>query len=230
MCEVDSETGDTTDCVLGVVECLSYEFVHNEPIGGGGGGGSGTPGHDPGECDPMSTEPCHDGPGGSEPPPPEPDPCEEDNPPAYCECQETGNSVLDNKALQMVYEDLWDKQLDSNEEQGGFLYENALGDWEFFELTGDWVEIRTVTSMWFHVPSNLPEESIFIHTHPTQSSLEKHGITFEYEHEPSQDDRDAMNFMSSNHGVAYGVIIDPDYRILVGPDGNVITKEPRCGY
>ena len=36
--------------------------------------------------------------------------------------------------------------------------------------------------------------------------------------------------MSSNYGVAYGVIIDPLYRILVGADGKEIMKANRCGY
>jgi len=179
----------------------------------------------------MGTEPCYDDGGGGSIPPPEPDPCSESNPPLYCQCEDTGNSVLDNQALQMVFEDLWNKQLNSNKEQGGFLYENDLTDeWQFFELTDNWAEKRTLTELWFYVPPNLPEGSIYIHTHPTQSSLTEHGITFEYEHVPSQDDRDAMAHMSSNHSVAYGVIIDPVYRILVGPDGNVITKETRCGY
>lgn len=33
-----------------------------------------------------------------------------------------------------------------------------------------------------------------------------------------------MVHTSNEYGVAYGVIIDPAYRILVGPDGNEITK------
>ena len=230
VCQVDPNTGGLINCVISSIRCIDYELVYNGPIGGGGGGG-GFPGDDPGECDPMGTEPCYDDGGGGSIPPLEPDPCSESNPPLYCQCEDTGNSVLDNQALQMVFEDLWNKQLNSNKEQGGFLYENDLTDeWQFFELTDNWAEKRTLTELWFYVPPNLPEGSIYIHTHPTQSSLTEHGITFEYEHVPSQDDRDAMAHMSSNHSVAYGVIIDPVYRILVGPDGNVITKETRCGY
>lgn len=67
------------------------------PVGGGGGGGY--PSDDPGECDPMGTEPCFENGGGGSIPPPEPDPCEESNPPLYCECENSGNSVLDNTPL-----------------------------------------------------------------------------------------------------------------------------------
>ena len=80
------------------------------------------------------------------------------------------------------------------------------------------------------MPSNLPEGSIYIHTHPTQSSVTNFGINRKYEHKPSDEDSTAMVQMNNNHGVAYGVIIDPVYRILVGPDGNEIMKVSRCGY
>ena len=80
------------------------------------------------------------------------------------------------------------------------------------------------------MPSNLPNGSIYVHTHPTQSSLTNFGITFEYQHKPSEQDSAAMVQMSSNYGVAYGVIVDPVYRILVGPDGNEIIQTTRCGY
>lgn len=103
-------------------------------------------------------------------------------------------------------------------------------EWQFFELTDNWVDVRTLTRLEFFVPSNLPEGSIYIHTHPTQSSLNKFGINFEYEHKASAADSTAMVQMSSNHGVAYGVIIDPVYRTLVGPDGSEITRAVRCGY
>lgn len=172
-----------------------------------------------------------DGPGGSiPPPPPDSNPCDGNNPPMYCQCQNVGNSVLDNQVLQMTFEDLWSKQLSSNKEQGGFLYKNVAGDWQFFELEGDWVEERTLTRFELYIPSNLPEGSIFIHTHPTQSALTRAGITYEYQHRPSPDDSTAMIHMNNEYGVAYGVIIDPVYRILVGPDGNEITKATRCGY
>ncbi|MFO7845083.1 MAG: hypothetical protein R6V27_00870 [Balneolaceae bacterium] len=161
----------------------------------------------------------------------EEDPCEEDNPPLYCECEDTGNVVFDNQTFKMGLEDLWNKQLDSNKEQGSFFYENELtGDWQFFELIEPWVKRQTLTRLEFSVPSGLPEGSIYIHTHPTRSSLENYGITNEYIHGPSDDDRAAMVDMNNKHGVEYGVIIDPDYRILIGSDGNEITRENRCGY
>lgn len=218
---------DYDNCIEIGPFCAYYVYVEEDDPGGGG---DGYPGDDPGECDPAGTEPCFDGGGGSIPPPPEPDPCEEDNPPAYCECEDTGNSVLDNTVLQIISEHLWDKQTSSQEEQGGFLYKNVFGDWQFFELEGDWVKKRTLTRLEFYVPSNLPEGSIYIHTHPSQSSLTRFGITNKYQHKPSEDDSGAMVQISSNHGVAYGVIVDPVYRILVGPDGNEITRTTRCGY
>lgn len=161
----------------------------------------------------------------------DPDPCLEPNPPLYCQCQDTGNTILDNRALQIEFDDMWNKQLNSNKEQGGFLYENNLtGDWQFFELTDSWVDVRTITRLEFFVPSNLPNGSIYIHTHPTRSSLENYGITNEYIHGPSDDDRAAMVYMNDKYGVEFGVIIDPEYRILLGSDGDEITREDRCGY
>ena len=128
LCKYDAETDTYYDCIQSEPICAYYVYVEG-PDSGGDGGGGGFPGDDPGECDPMGTEPCFDGGGGgSIPPPPPPDPCEENNPPAYCECEDTGNSVLDNTALQIVSENLWDKQASSQKEQGGFLYENAFGD------------------------------------------------------------------------------------------------------
>lgn len=225
---MDPNTGNLINCVVTDVQCVQYVYEDDSP---GGGGGGGYPGPDPGECDPMGTEPCYDGPGGSQPPPPSPDPCEGSNPPIYCQCPvTTGYSALDNRALQMVYEDLWGKQASSNEEQGGFLYMNELGSWQFFELKGPWVEVRTLTEIRFFIPSGLPSGSIYIHTHPTQEALTDFGITNEYQHTPSTPDSLLMVRMSSNNGVAYGVILDPVYRILVGPDGIEVTKVNRCGY
>lgn len=67
----------------------------------------------------------------------------------------------------MELEGLWNKQLASNKEQGGFFYENELtGDWQFFELIDPWVKRQTLTRLEFYVPSGIPEGSIYIHTHP----------------------------------------------------------------
>jgi hypothetical protein len=229
VCQINSQTGELTNCVITDVRCITYELVYDDPVGGGGG--SGGPSDDPGECDPTGTEPCYNDGGGGSIPPPEPDPCDGNNPPLYCQCVETNNTILDNKALQMVFEDLWTKQINSNKEQGGFLYQNELnGNWQFFELTDNWVKKRTYNKLVFYVPTNLPTGSIYIHTHPSQNTLSTFGITRTYKHKPSDEDSVAMIKMNTDYEVAYGVIIDPFYRILVGPNGKEILKVARCGY
>jgi hypothetical protein len=60
-------------CEVTDVRCVSYIYIEEEPIGGGGG--DGFPGEDPGECDPYGAEPCYLGGGGSQPPPEPPNPC-----------------------------------------------------------------------------------------------------------------------------------------------------------
>lgn len=217
--------------------CTEYaEIEEDDPLSGGGGSDpGGFPSEEPGECnqDPYGpVVPCEeDGTGGGTSIPPPPDPCEEEDPPAYCECEVTGYPVLDNLALQSIGEDLWAKQDSSNEEQGGFLYQDTFDEWRFFELKADWVPVRTLTSMTFEVPSELPSGSVLVHTHPSmQSAIDEFGIDFEYNHNPSPDDSTGIVQLNDNHGVAYGVILDPVYRILYDSDGSVITKSQRCGY
>lgn len=75
-----------------------YDFVEEEgdlPGGGTPGGGD-----DPSPpCD-DPTQVCVDGPGGpSGPNAPEPDPCEGDNPPDWCACEDTGDPNLDNEII-----------------------------------------------------------------------------------------------------------------------------------
>lgn len=111
VCQVDSQTGELTNCVITDVRCISYELVYDDPVGGGGG--SGGPSDDPGECDPTGTEPCYNDGGGGSIPPPEPDPCDEHpvgdpDRPVYCDkpC-ETNDLTLNKLAEMQVLENLW---------------------------------------------------------------------------------------------------------------------------
>lgn len=84
VCKYNAEGNYYYDCTEVGPFCAYLVYVEGEDSGGGGGGG-GFPGDDPGECDPMGTEPCFEGPGGgSQPPPPPPNPCDISNPPDYC--------------------------------------------------------------------------------------------------------------------------------------------------
>jgi len=86
VCKYNAEGNYYYDCTEVGPFCAYLVYVEGEDSGGGGGGGGGGfPGDDPGECDPMGTEPCFEGPGGgSQPPPPPPNPCDTSNPPDYC--------------------------------------------------------------------------------------------------------------------------------------------------
>lgn len=136
--------------------------------------------------------------------------------------------MLDNKALQAVYEDLWNKQNSSDKEQGGFLYMNELNSYSFFELTDQFVTVRTKYKLEFHLPSGLPPGSIYIHTHPNENNITDFGIINRYKHKPSDEDKDMIEQM--DHVVDYGLIIDPLYRIVYDSDGNTVIKATRCGY
>jgi hypothetical protein len=226
LCMYNPNTNLYYNCVESEPICAYWVYVYEDPIGGGGGG-SGFPSDDPGECDPYGAEPCYLGGGGSQPPPDPPNPCTHQNPPLYCTCPVMGNSILDTRALQMTFEDLWSKQSASQKEQAGFLYKDDLGNWQFFELKGQWVKKRTYRSLEFYIPSGLPQGIINVHTHPAQSTVSAFGITREYQHKPSEDDLNAFEKMGNM--VDHGVILDPKYIILFDKDGN-ITKKERCGY
>jgi len=201
----------------------------NDPYDPGAGGGGG-PNNDNPECNPPDycEEPeddfCEINPTADVCA----DPCEGENPPKYCECEDTGNSVLDNITVQKVLDDLWKKQLESNKEQGGFVYMNGIGMYQFYELIEPRVTKRKRDKLEFKIPSGLPTGSIYIHTHPPHTPETKYGRVRQYEHYASDDDKKAILQMSQV--VEYGVIIDPEYRILIDAEGNELTKATRCGY
>lgn len=176
VCQVDSQSGDLTNCVITDIRCISYELVYNGS-GGGGGGGGGFPGDDPGECDPMGTEPCFEDGGGGSIPPPEPDPCDEPNPPAWCQpgnkC-ETGDATIDNTGVQETFEDQWGKSnadaTDQSDrlEQGGWITEDPIsGELGFTEFPSEWTRqpCRIQLPEIITVPNNTVG---ILHTHPFQ--------------------------------------------------------------
>ncbi|NBC26887.1 MAG: hypothetical protein GVY08_08495 [Bacteroidetes bacterium] len=241
VCQVDSQSGELTNCVITDIRCVSYELVYNEPPGGGGGGG-GFPGDDPGECDPQGTDPCFEDGGGGSIPPPEPDPCEEDNAPAYCEnpC-ETGDPILDDEGIQIGFENMWEDSNygnDSNpnpesqrQEQVGFIVPNGFGGYQLQRLSSSFISDAGPCAVSFKAPGNLPEGTILVHTHPYSKGESQNqcipGQTLKYDNVPGVEDRPTLNTL----GLDEGIILDSDKVIRFTSNA---SEQPtlinRCGY
>jgi hypothetical protein len=168
LCIYYPDTGEE-ECTITDIQCIEYTYVsENDP---GSGGGPGDPSDDPGECDPMGTEPCFDDGGGSVPPP-EPDPCDDDNPPTYCEnpC-ETGNSHVDAIESQITMDNGWIASYGSennplphdqrNEKM--FIIIDKNSHFDFTEIEPNDVSSCHFIASGISIPSNAIG---FFHTHP----------------------------------------------------------------
>lgn len=171
VCQVNSQTGELTNCVITDVRCITYELVYDDPVGGGGG--SGGPSDDPGECDPTGTEPCYNDGGGGSIPPPEPDPCDGNNPPAYCSnpCQ-TNDPIINNIGVQVTFERLWDESktnlsIDQRLEQGGFIVQNPNNEFGFVNFPSDWQRLACEIVLPDSFLNSVPLNTIgIVHSHP----------------------------------------------------------------
>lgn len=239
VCQVDPQSGELINCIITDIRCISYELEYN---GIGGGGGGGFPGGNPGECDPLGTEPCYDDGGGGSILPPEPDPCEEDNPPAYCEnpC-ETGDPILDDEGIQIGFEYMWiDSNYGSNsnpnpesqrEEQIGFIVPNGFGGYQLQRLSSSFITDAGPCAASFKAPANLPEGTILVHIHPySKGNSQNHcipGRTLEYDNVPGVEDRPTLDIL----GLDQGIILDADKVIQFTPnESEQPTLINRCGY
>ncbi|MEO9886920.1 MAG: hypothetical protein ABJR05_09750 [Balneola sp.] len=150
--------------------CVRYDYFEEEGPGTGGPGGS--PGPGPGGCDPGGTDPCFDDGGGSVDPPPNPNPCEGDNPPVWCACEDTGDPILDNEGIKkeiynlMVESNANDTDQSERVEQGMWITKDPnTGKYGYAELGEGWSN-PTACGIDYDNPSLPPNAVGIVHTHP----------------------------------------------------------------
>ncbi|RNC83008.1 MAG: hypothetical protein ED557_09810 [Balneola sp.] len=107
-CRYNSNTDTYYDCRKVGEACAKWTYVEEDNEGGGGAGeDDGFPSDGPGECDPLSTEPCFEDGGGSTPPANPDDPCDLPNPPVWCNCTDTNDTILDDLEVKVQIFNLW---------------------------------------------------------------------------------------------------------------------------
>lgn len=258
VCILDTETDELRDCEVTSTECVEWEYVGGGGGGGGPpGGGGGIGGGGGGDCcpTPPCEEPCFNPPGGGGEPVHDTttieteNPCESASPPDYCDeagsCfdRSIGNSthekIMEHLENQGALNQLWtDSNFNQSEssrlEQGGFLVPNSYNDdLTFQRLQPSNVTQQTPCKLRFQAPSDLPDGTIYVHTHPyTNGEQQNHcdtPIPVEYDNEVGVEDRPALQQMTLNEGL----ILDADKIIFYKADGNDpegYATYDRCGY
>lgn len=229
------------DCEITSIECVAYD-------GGGSSGGIDGGGDDGGD----SPEPCQNrsdpncgptgGGGGSTTPPP--NPCEESDPPAYCNdpCQ-TGIPIVDSITNQIVFEQLWeysnvdDAILSNRSEQGGFITEESDGTYGFTPFPSDWQYAACSISPPSDWINDLPQNTVaYVHTHPFFTGEDTRPVCGSdgdesYTSGASQEDYETLVAMAnqlSNYNIK-GIVIDGGGITVFDALQNINT-ENRCGY
>lgn len=175
------------------------------------------------------------------------DPCREHPPgdperPVYCDVPcTTGNSILDDPTIQLGFEGMWEdshygSDSDPNpesqrREQVAFLVPGASGNYILQRLASHLIVESGPCRNRFKKPNNLPEGTIFVHTHPYSAGDEQNhcipGKTLIYDNEVGVEDRPTLDSM----GLDLGIILDADKIIMFTTDE---SEEPilidRCGY
>lgn len=230
----------TNSCTVTDIRCISWELEFQDD--GGGGGGGGFPSDDPGECDPMSTDPCVEDDGGGTPA--EPDPCNELNPPVYCSnpCT-TGDQTKDHIGIQGVFETLWefsntDLPIAQRVEQGGFITQDpASGDYGFVFVDGAGI---TKTACGIDGNFQAPVNTIaYVHTHPFFNGEDTRPVCgsegeASYTSSHSFYDLTALQIFAAQTGNNFikGYVLDGNniitYDITTQPGLGTINS--RCGY
>jgi len=219
----DNVTGDGIDpgCYMaGIIGCSKYALVEDtEKDPDNGTGGSSDSGGDSGDvCQPSGGDTGFTGVDGGVPLS-----CKEEDPEP---CETNGeHPIFESQIVLDGIKNLWEKQANSNVEEGAFVYKNNFGAYSFNQLTDNMIIDQGFDFIKFGVPENAPNNMTFIHTHPTRETLSKNGITFEYQHRPSDDDYSAME----SDKIAKGYILDPDMIIEFNSTGVTDTLD-RCGY
>jgi len=141
-------------------------------------------------------------------------------------CDTNGkHPALDDPKVQEGMNNIWQKSLNTNNEQGAFVYPTSYSGYAFNPLADHLIISRSYRSIEFRIPENLPNGTIFMHTHPTRETLEKFGITNKYRHHPSDSDYDVI----SNPTIMKGYILDPNM-IIKYDENEIIGTVTRCGY
>ena len=192
------------------------------------------------------TDPCE-----SEDPPadcdPEP-PCESDNPPEYCDeagsCfdaeieNEEHRALLEAMEAQENLNNLWEDtnfgQSEINRaEQGGFQIPNGYDDgYTFQRILSSQITEQTPCKLQFQQPANIPEGTIYVHTHPYERGEHQDYCTARtrtYLNEVGVADRPALQQM----GLDEGLIIDADRITFFRADGSSVdgyAQYDRCSY
>jgi hypothetical protein len=198
-------------------------------------------------CEPV--DPCE-----SDNPPPYCDdeedepPCESDDPPEYCDeagsCfdaaieNEEHKSILEAIEAQESLNNLWEDtnfgQSEVNRfEQGGFQIPNGYDDgYTFQRILSSQITEQTPCKLQFQQPANIPEGTIYVHTHPYKRGEQQDYCTARtrtYLNEVGVADRPALQQM----GLDEGLIIDADRITFFRADGSSIdgyAQYDRCGY
>lgn len=235
------------------VELTCTEYVYVEGNDDEFGGGSGDDLSSPEPCNSdgdLSGQLCIEG-GGSVPTGAAiiENPCDQPNPPDYCSeagsCFDAniGNAVHetilkvieDQGALNQLWTDSNFDQSESNRlEQGGFLVPNSYNDgFTFQHLQPSQITQQTSCKLRFQAPSDLPNGTIYAHTHPYTNGEQQDycdtPIPVEYENEVGVKDRPALQQMNLEEGL----ILDADKIIFYKADGNDsdgYASYDRCGY
>ena len=174
-------------------------------------------------------------------------PCEGPNPPDYCDeagscfdaniANDNHEDVLETLENQGALNQIWtDSNFDQSEvnrvEQGGFLTPNNYNDdFTFQRLQPSQITQQTPCKLGFQAPSELPDGTIYIHTHPYEDGERQNACPTspKYDNEVGVEDRSALQQMNLEEGL----IIDGDQTIFYEADGNDpdgYATYDRCGY
>jgi len=164
------------------------------------------------------------------------EPCEDCLPPEPCD---TGNDFIDSDAFAEAAQDLWERSnMESaqhlREEQGGFLSPSPIDDsFDYAPMPEHWLNDSGPCHIDFGVGESLPDNSIFIHTHPFERGEIVTVCDTEYpvrwEPAPSKLDREALEDIEVVEGLT-GIVIDADTIILFTADDSKDEKFERCAY
>jgi hypothetical protein len=114
-------------------------------------------------------------------------------------------------------------------EFGGFIVPDGRGGHLLQQLKSKFISDRGPCFIDFKTPKNLPEGSIYVHTHPYKNGEIQNeclpNTTLQYAHRPHSKDERAIGEMD----VSKGIILDAQKIIIYGQNG-IIDTFNRCGY
>ena len=238
---IDIKINWRMDCYWLWAPAIDDPFVGGGDIGGGD--------HSDPTCDnPMDL--CFDGGGGGDTSPPNcasgyewddvenvcilVDECLTDDPPSYCdeEC-DTGNPFVDNTEAQDVFKLLWqlsryDKPEHERLEQAAFMWINPDGSIGWKAVQGEGYIIQTNCDLNVYVPSDLPPNSVFVHTHPYKNGEIQNHCGDRQRQYFSDFINDIDRMMLEHDNISSGIFIDKDNVTMYTEDKSEDNTVKRC--